>query len=60
MFLNVTLYGKCLYQFQCNNCGQLVIHPEQRFNFFSDYSQMVSCPHCGVQVRETLLIPQIY
>ena len=34
---------------QCNNCAQLVIHPEQRFNFFSDYSQMVSCPACGVQ-----------
>jgi hypothetical protein len=26
-----------------------VIHPDQRFNFFSDYSQTVSCPHCGVQ-----------
>ena len=26
-----------------------MIHPEQRFNFFSDYSQMVSCPSCGVQ-----------
>ena len=35
--------------FQCNNCSQLVVHPEQRFNFFSDYSQMVSCPHCGSQ-----------
>ena len=35
--------------FQCNNCSQLVIHPEQRFNFFSDYSQMVSCPSCGAQ-----------
>ena len=34
---------------QCNNCNQLVIHPEQRFSFFSDYSQMVSCPHCGAQ-----------
>ncbi len=26
-----------------------MIHPEQRFNFFSDYSQMVSCPNCGIQ-----------
>ena len=24
-------------------------HPEQPFNFFSDYSQMVSCPQCGTQ-----------
>ena len=38
-----------VYLFQCNSCGQLVIHPEQRFNFFSDYSQTVSCPQCGVQ-----------
>ena len=35
--------------YQCTSCGQLVIHPEQRFNFFSDYSQTVSCPQCGVQ-----------
>jgi ribosomal protein S27E len=34
---------------QCTHCSQLVIHPDQRFNFFSDYSQTVSCPHCGVQ-----------
>ena len=27
----------------------MVIHPDQRFSFFSDYSQIVSCPHCGVQ-----------
>ena len=27
----------------------MVVHPDQRFNFFSDYSQMVSCPHCGSQ-----------
>ena len=37
------------FLFQCNNCKQLVIHPDQRFSFFSDYSQIVSCPHCGVQ-----------
>jgi len=39
----------CAERLKCNNCSQLVIHPEQRFNFFSDYSQMVSCPSCGVQ-----------
>jgi len=39
----------CAERLKCNNCAQLVIHPEQRFNFFSDYSQMVSCPACGVQ-----------
>ena len=26
-----------------------MIHPDQRINFFSDYSQTVSCPQCGVQ-----------
>jgi len=39
----------CADRLKCTSCSQLVIHPEQRFNFFSDYSQTVSCPHCGVQ-----------
>jgi len=39
----------CPERLKCNNCNNLVIHPDQRFSFFSDYSQMVSCPHCGVQ-----------
>lgn len=39
----------CADRLKCTNCAQLVIHPDQRFNFFSDYSQTVSCPHCGVQ-----------
>jgi hypothetical protein len=39
----------CPERLKCNNCNQLVIHPDQRFSFFSDYSQIVSCPHCGVQ-----------
>jgi len=39
----------CAERLKCTSCGQLVIHPDQRFNFFSDYSQTVSCPQCGVQ-----------
>jgi hypothetical protein len=39
----------CPERLKCTACAQLVIHPEQRFNFFSDYSQTVSCPHCGIQ-----------
>jgi len=39
----------CAERFKCNSCNQLVCHPDQRFNFFSDYSQMVSCPNCGSQ-----------
>lgn len=39
----------CPDRLKCASCHQLVIHPDQRFNFFSDYSQTVSCPSCGVQ-----------
>jgi len=39
----------CAERLKCTSCSQLVIHPEQRFNFFSDYSQTVSCPQCGIQ-----------
>jgi len=39
----------CPDRLKCAGCNQLVIHPEQRFNFFSDYSQTISCPSCGVQ-----------
>ncbi|CAB4068000.1 HECA [Lepeophtheirus salmonis] len=39
----------CQEKLKCSNCAQLVIHPGQRFNFFSDYSQIVSCPSCGSQ-----------
>ena len=46
--VGVEYFSHCVC-YQCTSCGQLVIHPEQRFNFFSDYSQTVSCPQCGVQ-----------
>jgi hypothetical protein len=39
----------CPDRLKCAACNQLVIHPDQRFNFFSDYSQTVSCPSCGIQ-----------
>jgi hypothetical protein len=39
----------CQDRLKCTECKHLVIHPEQSFNFFSDYSQTVSCPSCGVQ-----------
>ena len=31
---------------QCNECDSPVIAPDQRLNFYSDYSHMVSCPFC--------------
>lgn len=39
----------CQDRLKCTACKHLVIHPDQSFNFFSDYSQTVSCPSCGVQ-----------
>jgi headcase protein len=34
---------------QCNNCFKLLLHPNQRLNFFSDYSHSVTCPYCQSQ-----------
>ena len=47
-FLSAVCMG-CLEGLKCTTYAALVIHPEQRFNFFSDYSQTMSCPHCGIQ-----------
>jgi headcase protein len=33
---------------QCNSCYKPLLHPQQRLNFYSDYSHTVSCPHCHV------------
>ncbi|CAG0880744.1 unnamed protein product [Darwinula stevensoni] len=38
----------CSARLQCNNCSQLVLHPEQRLAFFSDYSRSAPCPFCGL------------
>lgn len=37
----------CLDRLKCNNCHKLVVLPEERFNYFSDYSNSLLCPHCG-------------
>lgn len=34
---------------QCNNCCKLLLHPNQRLNFFSDYTHSVTCPYCQSQ-----------
>ncbi|XP_055697808.1 headcase protein [Phlebotomus papatasi] len=36
----------CTERLKCNNCFKLLLHPNQRLNFFSDYSHLVSCPYC--------------
>ena len=33
---------------QCNNCSGLVVSPEQRYPFFSQYSRELTCPHCSL------------
>lgn len=37
----------CLDRLKCNNCHKLVVLPEERCNYFSDYSNSMLCPHCG-------------
>lgn len=37
----------CLDRLKCNNCHKLVVLPEERCNYFSDYSNSLLCPHCG-------------
>lgn len=37
----------CSERLRCNNCHRMVIMPEQRLQFFSDYSHSIACPHCG-------------
>jgi hypothetical protein len=37
----------CPERLTCTGCRNLVLHPEHRFNFYSDYSHSMSCPHCA-------------
>lgn len=39
----------CTERLKCNNCFKLLLHPNQRLTFYSDYSHPVSCPHCASQ-----------
>lgn len=38
----------CEERFKCNNCQRVIILPERRLQFFSDYSRSMPCPNCGV------------
>ncbi|CAG2163624.1 unnamed protein product, partial [Oppiella nova] len=38
----------CPERLRCNNCQHLVIPPERRMDFFSDYSHSMPCSHCGI------------
>jgi len=37
----------CPDRLRCNNCSGLVVTPEHRFPFFSQYSREMSCPNCS-------------
>lgn len=39
----------CAERLKCNNCFKLLLHPQQRLNFYSDYSHCVTCPYCATQ-----------
>ncbi|XP_077302717.1 hdc homolog, cell cycle regulator [Arctopsyche grandis] len=36
----------CAERLKCNNCFKPLLHPQQRLNFYSDYSHTVTCPSC--------------
>ncbi|XP_034249797.1 headcase protein [Thrips palmi] len=38
----------CPERYKCNSCKKPLLSAFQRLNYFSDYSQDVACPHCGV------------
>ncbi|XP_071800932.1 headcase protein homolog [Asterias amurensis] len=38
----------CSDRVSCKKCGKPVVDPTRGTHFFSDYSQNVQCPHCGV------------
>ncbi|EDV93172.1 GH19158 [Drosophila grimshawi] len=39
----------CAERFKCNNCFKMLMHPQQRLSFYSDYSHGVTCPFCNTQ-----------
>nr|pir hdc protein - fruit fly (Drosophila melanogaster) [Drosophila melanogaster]CAA90425.1 hdc protein [Drosophila melanogaster] len=39
----------CAERFKCNNCFKMLMHPQQRLSFYSDYSHGVTCPYCNTQ-----------
>ncbi|TMW50017.1 hypothetical protein DOY81_004901 [Sarcophaga bullata] len=39
----------CAERLKCNNCFKLLLHPQTRLNYYSDYSHCVTCPYCATQ-----------
>lgn len=38
----------CAERLKCNNCHRMILMPDQRLQYFSDYSRSVPCPRCAV------------
>lgn len=38
----------CPERLKCNNCHRMILMPDQRLQYFSDYSHSISCPRCTV------------
>ena len=36
----------CAFRLSCKNCRQGILDPETGFNFYSEYSRPIECPHC--------------
>ncbi|KAF4524860.1 hypothetical protein B566_EDAN012816 [Ephemera danica] len=51
----------CMERIKCNTCQHPLMHPQQRLNFFSDYSHQLGCPHCGtVDTHFVKSLPHMY
>jgi len=37
----------CPDRLRCNQCSGLVVNPDHRYPFFSQYSRDLACPHCS-------------
>ena len=39
----------CGHRVRCKNCSRAVMDPSCGFNFFSEYSKPIRCPHCQAE-----------
>lgn len=39
----------CAQRLRCKNCSHAVMDPSCGFNFFSEYSKPIQCPHCRAE-----------
>ncbi|XP_065221294.1 headcase protein isoform X1 [Planococcus citri] len=39
----------CQERVRCSGCHAPLLLPHERLNYFSDYSRMIICPHCGTK-----------